>query len=83
MVDLKWQKDAACKDTGHDSWYAAEHSTVQLDFQTLARVCGACPVQDACLTHAVEHEEHGYWGGMSERAIRDLRKQNNIRLVTI
>src|SRR5690606_28703763 len=28
-------------------------------------VCGPCPVRDACLTHALTHDErYGVWGGL-------------------
>jgi len=35
---------------------------------TAKRVCRACPVQQACLDHALRHgEHHGVWGGKSAR----------------
>lgn len=44
--------------------------------------CRACPVVDACLRFAVEHEQwHGIWGATSERErrpmIRDHRRRVN------
>lgn len=28
--------------------------------------CGVCPVRTACLTFALENNEHGPWGGLSD-----------------
>jgi len=37
--------------------------------------CGRCPIQQQCLTYAVENNElYGIWGGMAPRARRNLRK---------
>lgn len=45
--------------------------------QTRAKgVCAGCRVRGECLEYAlVNFEQHGIWGGMSERQRRDLRKQ--------
>lgn len=38
-------------------------------------VCAECPVKIECLQHAIATgEEHGVWGGTSERQRRRLRK---------
>lgn len=82
-LDLSWQADARCKDTGHDAWYPTEEVRSHLDFTTLARVCNSCPVQAECASHAIRHEEFGYWGGMSQHELRMMRKKNNIPLEVI
>lgn len=83
MINLDWQLDAACKGIGTDVFYSSECSQDQVPFATLAKVCASCPVKSECLNHAIKHEEFGYWGGMSERAIRQVRKQKRIRLESI
>lgn len=34
------------------------------------RICRPCPVRSACLQYALDHQEHGIWGGLTvdERA---------------
>ncbi len=42
-------------------------------------ICSTCPVQAACLEHALTHRiDHGVWGGCSERQRRKIRKQRKI-----
>ena len=82
-VNLDWQKDAGCRDTGHNAWYPADDVRVHSDFETLRRVCRECPVQSECLSHAIHHEEFGFWGGVSQHELRKLRKKNNIPLEVI
>ena len=39
-------------------------------------ICGWCPVRVPCLEYALaNHEDHGVWGGTSERARRRIRAQ--------
>jgi WhiB family transcriptional regulator, redox-sensing transcriptional regulator len=39
-------------------------------------VCGACPVREACLEHAIlAREKIGVWGGLTERERRRLVRQ--------
>jgi WhiB family redox-sensing transcriptional regulator len=39
------------------------------------RTCTSCPVRDACLQHALEHNErYGIWGGTTPEERRDLTK---------
>lgn len=43
------------------------------------KICQGCPILQQCLDYAiVNHEEHGVWGGASERERRRLRKQRRI-----
>ena len=83
MIDLDWQAGAACTGIGTEVFYSPEDAPNQVPFATLARVCGTCPVKSECLNHAIKHEEFGYWGGMSERSIRMIRKEKRIRLESI
>ncbi|MBT95419.1 MAG: transcription factor WhiB [Acidimicrobiaceae bacterium] len=45
-------------------------------------ICSSCPVQEACLEHALTHRiDHGVWGGCSERQRRKIRKQRKLDAV--
>lgn len=35
--------------------------------QEAVAICRHCPVKAACLTWAVEHDEKGIWGGLTEQ----------------
>lgn len=73
--DLAWQRRAACgKSENADSFFPGQgRPTV-----AFRRVCQACPVRSACLAWAVEHEEEGIWGGLTEAERKKLlnRKPN-------
>lgn len=38
------------------------------------RLCGGCPVKEACLEWALVHERYGIWGGVSSFRRRAMRK---------
>lgn len=53
-----------------DMWFPSKGESNR-DAKT---ICRACPVRDACLQWALEHDERfGVWGGLSERERRRLR----------
>lgn len=48
------------------------------DKRELGRICGYCPIKEACREWAIAHHEHGWWGGTDAPArakIRAWRKQ--------
>lgn len=65
-----WSDQAACKDKPIEWWFS-EHQ----DIAAIGKaICHTCPVELACLQHAVRvGEPHGVWGGKSERARRRIR----------
>lgn len=37
------------------------------------RICGGCPIKDACLEYAIANrEQYGIWGGLGPRARRRI-----------
>lgn len=74
-----WAASAACKGLDSAIFYPATDE----EAETAKVVCGACPVQEVCLEHAIEHREHnGVWGGATERErqriIRRRRRQRSM-----
>jgi WhiB family transcriptional regulator, redox-sensing transcriptional regulator len=64
-----WYRDAACR--GHDVelFYSEERE----DVLRALRICGGCPVRDACREQAMaEREFFGVWGGMPGQYRRRL-----------
>lgn len=61
--DTSWRRQAACWGCP-DLMFPSDAAGVTLAQQ----ICDTCPVIDACRTYALHfHEEHGVWGGTSER----------------
>lgn len=77
-ADLGWQAQAACRNTGAtapvqqeqaDRYFAAHRPST-----AIVQACGACPVREACLKWALDHDEAGYWGGVSETERRKMKR---------
>lgn len=65
-----WAADAACR--GEDPEIFHPDSVDQVAEAIV--ICERCPVQAACLDHALRHENIGVWGGTSARQRARTRK---------
>ena len=65
---------AACKSADPELFFPASPR------QTAAakRICGSCPVRDACLGWALDNAREGIWGGMTEDERNKLRRLRRI-----
>lgn len=67
VVDYSWQARAACIVANGELFLGPdeERTRDRIRRQSLAlRVCGGCPVREACLAHALGvPERYGVWGG--------------------
>lgn len=45
------------------------------------RICHTCPVRSACLQYALDHHEHGIWGGLTEDERAEVKRQRAVRRV--
>lgn len=73
-----WAADAACR------WEGAPdmHPIDSVGVDEAIAFCRQCPVREVCLEHALVHnEEHGVWGGASERERKRMRRQRTLRAV--
>ena len=69
--------NTACRGMDPDLFHPTEGQDVSVHRITLAAkaVCHGCPVEVPCLAFALEaHEDHGIWGGTSERERTRLRR---------
>jgi WhiB family redox-sensing transcriptional regulator len=65
-----WVDEAACRDKPAEWWFSERQDVAAIG----KAICHTCPVELACLQHAVRvGEPHGIWGGKSERARRRIR----------
>jgi WhiB family redox-sensing transcriptional regulator len=66
---LLWMRDAACRDAGADRFFPRDGAGVI----RAQRICRGCLVRSECGSFALTHRiGHGVWGGLSERARREL-----------
>ncbi|MFF0279705.1 WhiB family transcriptional regulator [Rhodococcus aetherivorans] len=72
-----WRLHARCRFIGPDTFYAPEDETWgerQRRERAARDICAACPVRIPCRDDAVKNkEQHGIWGGLTERERRGLR----------
>lgn len=76
-MDRNWVGRAAC--SGLDP--AIFYPPTDEDADAAKAICGECPVQEACLEHAIDHrEKNGVWGGATERErLRIIRRRRRVR----
>lgn len=69
-----WEREGACYEQGGTERFYPEGQVPQ-DIQDL---CAACPARYACLKTAVmlsETNDHGVWGGTSQRQRQKIRQR--------
>jgi WhiB family redox-sensing transcriptional regulator len=72
--DPTWAERGSCHVQNLDTnlFFPLPHETTKR--QEAIYVCDDCPVQQECLNHAMENNEHGIWGGTTERQRVNLRR---------
>jgi WhiB family redox-sensing transcriptional regulator len=67
-----WRQHGACRGLDPAIFYPLDDE----DSDPAKDVCGQCPVQVACLEHALQtREKEGIWGGATERERRRIIRQ--------
>jgi WhiB family redox-sensing transcriptional regulator len=65
------RNNGACQDTDNpDEFFPSRR---ELGGLMIITWCRHCPVRTDCLQWALDHDEHGVWGGMTERQRRQLK----------
>lgn len=74
-----WMGHALCAQIDLELWFPPKSGSSQ----PAKRICNGfrgrppCPVRDECLAYALRHnEQHGVWGGMSERERNRIRRRS-------
>lgn len=69
---LEWRLQAACRGMDYLVFYPAAGQSAA----KARAVCRTCPVVEPCREYALAHPEmFGFWGGLSERERRWVRRQ--------
>lgn len=72
---VEWKKEGLCRFYPPQFFFPADASGVL----AAERVCRQCPVRTDCLEYAsANHEDHGVWGGTSERKRRRIAKRRRL-----
>ena len=70
-----WQEEALCAQVDPELFFADKG-----DWSKTVRakiVCRKCPVREACLAYALEHNmNHGVWGGTTSEQRKRLRSEH-------
>ncbi len=87
-IKYNWQQKGLCqqklkfdevkKEFTHFSTLDFYVGTGKLVSSQVRKLCNNCPVKGQCLEHALKHEKYGFWGGMSEKQRRIVRKKRGI-----
>lgn len=73
MNQQSWRTHAACRGIDPEIFYPV---TDEEEAEQAKEVCAECPVQEACLEHALAvREKDGIWGGCTERERRRIMRQ--------
>lgn len=67
----EWMVDANCVGTDPEAWFPGKGGRAS---PTIRKVCGACPVNEDCLSYALEFNLRGIWGGLTESQRTRLRR---------
>ena len=69
-----WQDQAACRTAPTGTMFPDDWD--EDGIAAAKALCRACPVQDQCLTYALDNsEDHGIWGGATEKERSRLRRR--------
>ena len=68
-----WADKAVCRGLDVNLFYARTGVVTQ----EAVNACANCPVRTPCSEHAINHEDFGYWAGMSQedRIVERKRRQ--------
>jgi len=70
----------SCEGTDVDMWFPeGDFSNNKL----LKRICDGCPAKAECLEYSLHHNVIGFWAGTTYFERRLIRKQNNIKALSI
>lgn len=73
-----WREAAICAQTDPELWFPeVGHSSAPAK-----RICLSCESRVVCLEWAIEHGEHGIWGGTSDNQRRAIRRARDPKPAT-
>jgi WhiB family redox-sensing transcriptional regulator len=67
--EFRWQDLAACVGTDPDAFFPEQGG----NSRAAKRICMTCDVREECLQYALDNDECGIWGGLSEIVRKRIR----------
>ena len=75
QYDPKLFEGAKCRNLDTELFFPPkDRFTLDEERYISERLCGGCPVREACLEWALAHERHGIWGGLTAYRRNILRR---------
>ncbi|WP_079142288.1 WhiB family transcriptional regulator [Streptomyces sp. LUP30] len=75
-TDAPERPRAACAGEDPELFYPiGDTGPALLQIEEAKAVCRRCPLMDSCLQGALDRNESGVWGGMSEKERRSLKRR--------
>lgn len=69
---LDWQSLAACRGMRRDLFFPEYEWMIE---PSVIATCETCPVRDICRQWAIDHDEVGVWGGLTDEQRRAISAQ--------
>lgn len=66
-------EEASCANLDVEFFYPNRDALTPDEKVLFKRMCGSCPVMDACLEWALAHEKHGIWANTTPAERSDMR----------
>ena len=71
---LAWMAEALCSGAMTDLFFPEQFEIAD---PAIKRLCGRCPVREACLQYALDNDEVGIWGGTDDRQRDAIQRQKH------
>lgn len=76
LEDISWKDRGACLGADLNLFLpplGERKDERRVREQEAKEICGRCAVMEQCLNWALQHNEHGVWGGTSDEDRKKLR----------
>lgn len=71
FTDETWMQDGLCGEFESEMWFPDPEKGEQ--GAEAKAICRQCPVKIECLEYGTKHDEHGIWGGLTQKARRQRK----------
>lgn len=80
--DVDW-KQSACTDMDVNVFFPNPGRAYVRKVLEAKAICGECPIVQDCLRYAVDHEDHGIWGGLTAGERKGKYRALNLPVVRV